>query len=56
MVRMPEWYRNARDAGGVPESDAWVEEWLPEWNRKAMVGVRGWYLKAMGAEKRDLEC
>ena len=39
MVRMAEWYRNARGAGGVPESDAWVEEWLPEWNRKAMVGV-----------------
>ena len=52
---------------GVPESKAWVKEWLLEWNRKAIfgvpgwylkaiAGVPGWYLKAMGVGKRDLEC
>ena len=28
-------------AGRVAESDAWVEGWLPAWNRKGMVGVPG---------------
>ena len=54
MVRMPEWYRNAKGAGGVPESDGWVEELLLEWNRKAMAGVPGRLAVLEGYRKASL--